>query len=168
MSSLYGQKTHSYTGNMGQPWTLMLTLIVGVQGHRWILMPSKILLVIVQGGFGLDVGFCEKLLLGLSKASWKIHYSNLKLCAESSSQTWNIKVIAWLLTVLLMSIWVAFFGGVTLYNKRNISLPFVDDYQKMSLHINTFVVKHQNRIQFSKLCHCISYFSIPCSLKQNR
>jgi hypothetical protein len=23
-------------------------------------MPSKILLVIVQGGFGLDVGFCEK------------------------------------------------------------------------------------------------------------
>ena len=111
MSSLYGQKTHSYTGNMGQPWTLMLTLIEGVQGHRWILMSSQILLVIVQGGFGLDVGFCEKLFLGLSKASWKIHYSNLKLCTESSSQTWNIKVIAWLLKVFLMSIWVSFLGG---------------------------------------------------------
>ena len=41
--------------------------------------------------------------LKLCMASWKIQYANL-LCIESSSQIRQIRVIAWLLKVLLLSI----------------------------------------------------------------
>ena len=73
--------------------------VQGVQGNRWILMPSETVghsprRIWSRRRFLWKTGFLE-----LSKTSWKIHYSNL-LCIESSSQAWNIKVIAWLLKVL--------------------------------------------------------------------